>query len=55
MALAEHFTRGPSRFVSVLILWAATSWLALRFGLAGSDRQALGPLARRLRLVRRQA
>ena len=55
MALAEHFTRGPARFVSVLMLWAVTSWFALRFGLSGSDRQALGPLARRLRLVRRPA
>jgi O-antigen/teichoic acid export membrane protein len=55
MALAEHWTRGPARFVSVLMLWTVTSWFALRFGLSGSDRQALGPLARRLRLVRRPA
>jgi hypothetical protein len=55
MALAEHLTRGPVRFVSVLMLWAVTSWLALRFGLAGPDREALGRIARRLRLVRSAA
>jgi O-antigen/teichoic acid export membrane protein len=55
MALAEHLTRGPVRFVSVLMLWAVTSWFALRFGLAAPDREALGPLARRLRLVKRSA
>jgi O-antigen/teichoic acid export membrane protein len=51
MALAEHLTRGPARFASVLLLWALTSWFALRFGLVRSDREALGPLAKRLRLV----
>jgi O-antigen/teichoic acid export membrane protein len=51
MALAEHATGGPARFGSVLILWAATSWIALRFGLVRSDREALGPLGRTLRLV----
>ena len=51
MALAESVTRGPVRFASVLALWAATSWLALRFGLNRPDREALGGLARRLRLA----
>ena len=51
MALAESMTRGPLRFGSVLALWAATSWLALRFGLNRPDREALGGIARRLRLV----
>ena len=51
MALAESVTRGPVRFASVLALWAATSWLALRFGLNRPDREALGSLARRLRLA----
>lgn len=55
MALAEHLTRGPARFGSVLTLWVVTSWFALRFGLARPDREALGPLGRRLRLVQRQA
>ena len=51
MALAEHLTHGPVRFVSVLLLWAASSWSALRFGLQRSDRQAFGGFARRLRLI----
>ncbi|HEX8667321.1 MAG TPA: oligosaccharide flippase family protein [Allosphingosinicella sp.] len=51
MALAEHVTRGPVRFASVFALWALASWCALRFGLVRSDRQALGGLARTLRLV----
>jgi O-antigen/teichoic acid export membrane protein len=51
MALAAHFTRGPLRFACVLALWAAASWCALRFGLVRGDREALGGLARRLRLV----
>lgn len=51
MALAESLTRGPVRFASVFALWAATSWLALRFGLNRPDREALGGLARRLRLA----
>ncbi|HYI41169.1 MAG TPA: oligosaccharide flippase family protein [Allosphingosinicella sp.] len=51
MGLAAHVTRGPLRFASVLILWAAASWCALRFGLVRGDREALGGLARTLRLV----
>ena len=51
MALAEHLTRGPVRFASVLSLWALTSWCALRFGLQRGDREAFGGFARRLRLV----
>lgn len=52
MAAAAHAARGPLRFGLVLLLWAGTSWLALRFGLVRSDREALGGLARRLRLLR---
>jgi O-antigen/teichoic acid export membrane protein len=51
MGLAEYFTGGPLRFGLVLSLWALTSWCALRFGLVRSDREALGGLAKRLRLV----
>jgi O-antigen/teichoic acid export membrane protein len=51
MALAESLTRGPTRFALVLALWAATSWLALRFGLNRPDREALGAIARKLRLA----
>ena len=51
MALAEHLTRGPTRFVLVLSLWALTSWCALRFGLQRGDREAFGGFARRLKLV----
>jgi O-antigen/teichoic acid export membrane protein len=50
MALAERLTHGPVRFVSVLLLWAAASWAALRIGLTRTDREALGGLARVLRL-----
>jgi O-antigen/teichoic acid export membrane protein len=41
---------GPARFATVLALWAATSWTALRFGLTRGDRDSLGGLARALRL-----
>ena len=51
MALVEYLTGGPVRFVANLLLWAATSWLALRYGLTREDRLALGGLSRRLRLV----
>lgn len=51
MALAEHYTGGPVRFISVLMLWAATSWSALHFGLVYDDKEALGSFARRLRLI----
>lgn len=51
MALAESATGGPARFVSVLLIWAATSWLALRFGLVREDREALGGIASKLRLL----
>ena len=51
MGLAAHWTRGPARFASVLSLWALASWCALRFGLVRGDREALGGLARRLRLI----
>jgi O-antigen/teichoic acid export membrane protein len=51
MALAAHLFRGPVRFGSIFLLWAVTSWCALRFGLVRSDREALGGVARRLRLI----
>lgn len=51
MGLAAYLTRGPVRFASVLTLWAVASWCALRFGLVRGDREALGGLARRLRLI----
>ena len=51
MGLAAYWTRGPLRFASVLSLWALASWCALRFGLVRGDREALGGLARTLRLV----
>lgn len=42
---------GPVRFAGNMILWAATCWLALRYGLNRGDRESLGGLARRLRLA----
>jgi hypothetical protein len=51
MALAAWLTRGPARFLSVTGLWAAASWCAVRLGLVRGDREALGGLARRLRLI----
>ncbi|QAY76063.1 lipopolysaccharide biosynthesis protein [Sphingosinicella sp. BN140058] len=51
MATAEYWLDGPIRFGLVLLLWAATSWSALRLGLTRSDREALGGLSRRLRLI----
>jgi O-antigen/teichoic acid export membrane protein len=51
MALAEYLTHGPVRFALVFLLWAATSWLTLRYGLTRGDREALGGLSRTLRLV----
>jgi len=51
MALAEQVLHGPARFAACALLWAATSWLTLRYGLTRDDRLALGGLARRLKLV----
>jgi O-antigen/teichoic acid export membrane protein len=51
MALAEYLLDGPARFAACAALWAATSWLTLRYGLTRDDRLALGGLARRLKLV----
>jgi hypothetical protein len=51
MALAEHWTRGPTRFASVLLVWTATSWSALRFGLQRADREAFGGFGRRIRRI----
>jgi O-antigen/teichoic acid export membrane protein len=52
MGAAAQVTGGPVRFVTETLLWAAASWAALRFGLVRSDREALGALGRKLRLVR---
>jgi O-antigen/teichoic acid export membrane protein len=51
MAGAEWLLNGPVRFGAVTVLWAATSWCALRFGLVRGDREALGSISRKLRLV----
>jgi O-antigen/teichoic acid export membrane protein len=51
MALCEYLFRGPVRFTTVFSLWAVTSWLTLRYGLTREDREALGGLSRRLKLV----
>ncbi|MFL6846443.1 MAG: lipopolysaccharide biosynthesis protein [Allosphingosinicella sp.] len=51
MGLAADWTRGPIRFASVTLLWAAASWSAVRFGLVRGDREALGALARKLKLI----
>jgi len=51
MALGEYLFDGPARFALETLLWAITSWLALRYGLTRDDRLALGGLSRKLRLV----
>jgi len=51
MALVAWAAGGPLRFALNLAIWAATSWLALRYGLTREDRLALGGLSHRLRLV----
>jgi len=51
MAAGEWLLDGPARFALEVLLWAITCWLALRYGLAPEDREALGGLSRRLRLV----
>jgi hypothetical protein len=51
MAAVEAAAGGPVRFGCLLLLWAGTTWLALRHGLARGDREALGGLSRKLRLV----
>jgi len=51
MAAAEYFLHGPVRFAIIFLLWAATSWFTMRFGLTRGDREALGGLSRRLKLV----
>ena len=51
MGLVYAYASGPVRFGVNLALWAATSWLGLRYGLTREDRLALGGLSRRLRLV----
>jgi O-antigen/teichoic acid export membrane protein len=51
MALPSLVLGGPARFAATVALWAATSWLTLRYGLTREDRLALGGLSRKLRLV----
>jgi O-antigen/teichoic acid export membrane protein len=51
MAVPRFYLFGWSRFLSVLALWLATSWFALRYGLTHDDRIGLGGFARKLRLV----
>lgn len=51
MAGVVQILGGPARFVSLLVVWAATSWVALRYGLTREDRLALGGLSRRLKLT----
>jgi O-antigen/teichoic acid export membrane protein len=50
MALAAFVLPGPLRVASLVLLWAGTSWLALRAGLSREDKAALGRLSLRLRL-----
>ena len=50
MAVVADAFSGPARFVSVLLVWAVSSWGALRLGLTRNDRLALGALGRGLRL-----
>jgi O-antigen/teichoic acid export membrane protein len=51
MAGAEYLLPGVARFAVIVALWAITSWLTLRYGLTREDREALGGLSRKLRLV----
>ena len=51
MAGGEWLLDGPARFALEFLLWAITCWLTLRYGLTREDREALGGLSRRLRLV----
>lgn len=51
MAGGEWLLDGPARFATEVVLWAATSWLTLRHGLTREDREALGGVSRKLRLV----
>jgi O-antigen/teichoic acid export membrane protein len=51
MAGAEWLLNGPVRFALVTAIWAATSWCALRYGLMRGDREALGGVSRKLRLL----
>ncbi|MGQ0559199.1 MAG: lipopolysaccharide biosynthesis protein [Sphingosinicella sp.] len=51
MALISTLAGGPVRAALNVLTWALASWAALRWGLAIEDRQALGGLSRRLRLI----
>ncbi|MEA3015450.1 MAG: hypothetical protein QOI38_172 [Sphingomonadales bacterium] len=51
IGLADRLLAGPAGFAVMLGLWAATTWLALRYTLTRDDRLGLGGFARTLRLV----
>jgi len=51
MWLAEYLFNGPMRFVTLVLVWAATSWIAMRYALPLDDRVGLGKFSRMLRLI----
>jgi O-antigen/teichoic acid export membrane protein len=51
MAPARIYLDDWPRFLTLVALWAATTWLALRYGLPRDDRAGLGKFARKLRLT----
>lgn len=52
MGLTEYLLDGLARFLTLqFLVWPATTWLALRYGLTREDREGLGGFARKLRLV----
>ncbi len=50
MGVAVFVLEGPVRFGALLALWAVATWLSLKVGLDDADKEALGGVARRLRL-----
>jgi O-antigen/teichoic acid export membrane protein len=50
MWFAEFLFDGPVRFVTLVLVWLATSWIAMRYGLPLEDRVGLGKFSRTLRL-----
>jgi len=51
MWFAEYLFNGPVRFVTLVLIWATTSWVAMRYALPLDDRVGLGKLSRALRLI----
>ncbi|HTM94220.1 MAG TPA: polysaccharide biosynthesis C-terminal domain-containing protein, partial [Croceibacterium sp.] len=51
MWFAEFLFNGPVRFVTLVLIWALTSWVAMRYALPLEDRVGLGKLSRTLRLI----